>query len=185
MTTVAISTVLDEIAVGRTVRRLAHEIIEFHNGVDNIVLVGIQTGGAVLASLLVVEIEKIESTNIPWGTLDITLHRDDLGLEIPPITLSGSNLPDIDGRIVVLIDDVLFTGRSVRAALDAITHLGRPEAVRLAVLVDRGHRELPIRADIVGKNIPTSFGDEIEVAYDQRTGKSVVLLHQEMTINGN
>ena len=89
MTTVAISTVLDEVAVGRTVRRLAHEIIEFHNGVDNIVLVGIQTGGAVLASLLVVEIEKIESTNIPWGTLDITLHRDDLGLEIPPITLSG------------------------------------------------------------------------------------------------
>jgi len=83
-----------------------------------------------------------------------------------------------------LIDDVLFTGRSVRAALDAITHLGRPEAVRLAVLVDRGHRELPIRADIVGKNIPTSFGDEIEVTYDQRTGKSVVLLHQEMTING-
>jgi pyrimidine operon attenuation protein/uracil phosphoribosyltransferase len=185
MTTVAISTVLDEVAVGRTVRRLAHEIIEFHNGVDNIVLVGIQTGGAVLAGLLVVEIEKIESTNIPWGTLDITLHRDDLGLEIPPITRSGSNLPDIDGRIVVLIDDVLFTGRSVRAALDAITHLGRPEAVRLAVLVDRGHRELPIRADIVGKNIPTSFGDKIEVAYDQLTGKSVVLLHQEMTINGN
>ena len=185
MSVVATSTVLDDVAVGRTVRRLAHEIIEFHNGVENIVLVGIQTGGATLAALLVVEIESIEATSIPWGTLDITLHRDDIGLEIPSVTLSGSNLPDIDGRIVVLIDDVLFTGRSVRAALDAINHLGRPKAVRLAVLVDRGHRELPIRADIVGKNIPTSFGDKIEVTYDDRTGKSVVLLRQEVSIDGN
>ena len=180
MSTVAVSTVLDDVALGRTVRRLAHEIIEFHDGVDNIVLVGIQTGGAMLTSLLVLEIEKIEATSIPWGTLDITLHRDDLGLEIPPITLAGSNLPDIDGRIVVLIDDVLFTGRSVRAALDAINHLGRPEAARLAVLVDRGHRELPIRADIVGKNIPTSFDDKVQVTYDDQTGSSVVLLRQEM-----
>ena len=161
--------VLDNIAVDRTVRRLAHEIVEFHDGVADVVLVGIQKGGALLTKQLIREISNIEDTPVKWGTLDITLHRDDLGLTGLPSAPSGSELPDIDNRIVVLVDDVLFTGRSVRAALDAINYLGRPKAVRLAVLVDRGHRELPIRADIVGKNIPTALGDEIQISeLDQR-----------------
>jgi pyrimidine operon attenuation protein / uracil phosphoribosyltransferase len=150
--------------VRRAVTRMAHEIIERNRGLDRVALLGIQTGGAWLAAALGDEITRIEHA-VPVGTIDASLHRDDIGLR-PVSPGSVSNVPfDVDGAIVVLVDDVLFTGRTVRAALDAVSEYGRPAAVQLAVLVDRGHRELPIRPDFVGKNLPTS-GDEQVVATD-------------------
>jgi pyrimidine operon attenuation protein / uracil phosphoribosyltransferase len=144
--------------VRRAVTRMAHEIIERNRGLDGVVLVGIQQGGVWLAESLAAEISRIESP-VPVGSVDVSLYRDDIGLR-PVSPGAVSDLPgDIDGATVVLVDDVLYTGRTVRAALDAISDYGRPAAVQLAVLVDRGHRELPIRPDFVGKNLPTS-GDE-------------------------
>jgi pyrimidine operon attenuation protein / uracil phosphoribosyltransferase len=144
--------------VRRAVTRMAHEIIERNRGLDGVVLVGIQQGGVWLAESLAAEISRIESP-VPVGSVDASLYRDDIGLR-PVSPGAVSDLPgDIDGATVVLVDDVLYTGRTVRAALDAISDYGRPAAVQLAVLVDRGHRELPIRPDFVGKNLPTS-GDE-------------------------
>ena len=167
---------LDAEGIRRTTRRLAHEIVERNTGVDRLVLVGIQRRGATLAQRLAALIEEFEGVRPPLGTLDVTLHRDDLaarGLRSAP---QPSELPDIEGQHLVLVDDVLYTGRTVRAALDAINDFGRPRIVRLAVLIDRGHRELPIRADIVGKNIPTTRGDQVQVLLKDHDGRDAVVV---------
>ncbi len=169
--------VLDEDGVRRTLQRLAHEIVEGNAGVDNLVLVGILRRGAPLATRLADAIEGFEGRRPPTGSLDVTLHRDDFaerGLNQTP--QRPTELPDIDGQNVVLVDDVLFTGRTVRAALDALNSYGRPRVVRLAVLVDRGHRELPIRADIVGKNIPTARHDDVQVLLVEEDGRDAVVV---------
>ena len=151
--------------VRRAVTRMAHEIIERNRGLDGVVLVGIQQGGVWLAESLAAEISRIESP-VPVGSVDASLYRDDIGLR-PVSPGAVSDLPgDIDGATVVLVDDVLFTGRTVRAALDAVSDYGRPGAVQLAVLVDRGHRELPIRPDFVGKNLPTSSTERVTANAD-------------------
>ena len=168
--------VLDAGGIGRTVRRLAHEIVERNGGLDGLVLVGVQTRGATLAGRLAAIIGDFEGAPPPTGALDITLHRDDLaarGLRSAP---RRSDLPDIEGRDLVLVDDVLYTGRSVRAALDALHDFGRPRRVSLAVLIDRGHRELPIRADVVGKNIPTARGDQVQVLLEEVDGRDAVVV---------
>ena len=151
--------------VRRAITRMAHEIIERNRGLDGVVLVGIQQGGVWLAERLGGEIARI-STAVPVGSVDASLHRDDIGLR--PVTPGAvSDLPgDIDGATVVLVDDVLYTGRTVRAALDAVSDYGRPRAVQLAVLVDRGHRELPIRPDYIGKNLPTSTEEQVAADAD-------------------
>ena len=149
--------------VGRSLRRIAHEIVEHSEGAGSIVLVGIHTRGLPLAERLAEAIGAFEGTIVPVGAVDIGLHRDDIA-ERPTTSLVGTSLPvDITGRTVVLVDDVLYTGRTVRAALDALNDFGRPAAVRLAVLVDRGHRQLPIRPDYVGKNLPTSASERVSV----------------------
>lgn len=156
--------IMDQQAIRRAVIRVAHEIVEKNKGIANLVLVGIRTRGLPLARRLAEEIKKIEGSDVPVGVLDITLYRDDLStLSYQPI-VHGTQIPvDMSEKTVVLVDDVLYTGRTVRAALDAIMDLGRPQAIQLAVLVDRGHRELPIRADFVGKNVPTSHREIISV----------------------
>ena len=169
--------VLDEDGVRRTLQRLAHEIVEGNAGVDQLVLVGIERRGAPLATRLAGAIEAFEGERPSTGSLDVTLYRDDFarrGLDQTP--QRPTELPDIDGKNVVLIDDVLFTGRTVRAALDALNNYGRPRVVRLAVLVDRGHRELPIRADIVGKNIPTAHDDDVQVLLVEEDGRDAVVV---------
>ena len=166
--------ILDTQAVRRTLRRLAHEIVEANQGVDDLVLLGIQRGGAAIAQRIANDIEEIEGTRPGVGSIDVTLHRDDLDRRHP--TPQPSTLPDIDGKVVVLVDDVLMTGRTIRAALDALNDFGRPRIVRLAVLVDRGHRELPIRADIVGKNIPTAHDDNVRVLLQEEDGRDAVIV---------
>jgi pyrimidine operon attenuation protein/uracil phosphoribosyltransferase len=151
--------------VRRAVTRMAHEIIERNRGVGGVVLIGIQQGGVWLASSLGAEIARIDSA-VPVGSVDASLYRDDIGLRpVAPGAVSDLNF-DVDGATVVLVDDVLFTGRTVRAALDAVADYGRPRAVQLAVLVDRGHRELPIRPDFVGKNLPTSADEDVSATLD-------------------
>jgi len=150
----------------RAIWRMAHEIVERNHGADHIVLVGLQTGGVPFAFRLADAVEKIESTRPAVGSLDVAFHRDDIGIR-PVLPEAPTELPeDLDGKIVVLVDDVLFTGRTVRAALDAIHDFGRPRSVQLAVIVDRGHRELPIRADYVGKNLPTRRDEAVNVTSD-------------------
>lgn len=158
--------VLDEQAISRALTRIAHQIIEKNKGIEHCLLVGIRTRGIYLAKRLASKIEEIEGNPIPVGELDITLYRDDLTkkTENQEPLVKGSDIPvDITDKKVILVDDVLYTGRTVRAGLDALMDLGRPSAIQLAVLVDRGHRELPIRADYVGKNIPTSNLEKIVV----------------------
>ena len=149
--------------IDRAIKRISHEIIEHNQGVTDLVLLGIPTRGSFLAQRIATFISEIESPT-PIGFLDITLHRDDLRMR-PPKPLLPTQIPDggIEGKNVVLVDDVLFSGRTIRAALDAIGEIGRPKSVQLAVLVDRGHRQLPIRADFVGKNIPTSLNESVKV----------------------
>lgn len=156
--------IMDEQAIRRALIRIAHEIIENNKGIEDLVLVGIRTRGIPLAERLAAEIESIEGRCLTVGNLDITLYRDDLStLSYQPIVRQTQISVDINGKVVVLVDDVLYTGRTVRAALDAIIDLGRPKVIQLAVLVDRGHRELPIRADYVGKNVPTSSKEVVGV----------------------
>jgi pyrimidine operon attenuation protein/uracil phosphoribosyltransferase len=156
--------ILDADDIRRALTRIAHEIVERHGGTRDLVLVGMRTRGVPLARRLAGLIEQHEGVSLPVGSLDITYYRDDLTrLAHAPIVKRSDALPDVAGRTVVLVDDVLFTGRTVRAALDALTDQGRPQAVRLAVLVDRGHRELPIRPDHVGKNLPTSRDELVHV----------------------
>ena len=156
--------VLDVDDISRIVGRIAHEILERSHGADDIVLLGIQTRGVPLAERIAARMGEIEGTTVPVGAVDITMYRDDLALRgARPLHATQVPVEGIDERLVVLVDDVLFSGRTIRAALDAISDIGRPRAVQLAVLVDRGHRELPIRADYVGKNIPTAREQAVRV----------------------
>ena len=149
--------------MGRAIRRMAHEVIERNQGLEDVVVVGLQTGGVPVAERLVDALEDIEGISTPLGSLDVALYRDDIGLR-PVVPEAVTDLPsDIDGRLIVLVDDVLFTGRTIRAALDAVCDYGRPRSVQLAVVVDRGHRELPIRPDYVGKNLPTRRDEVVDV----------------------
>ncbi|MBT8214268.1 MAG: bifunctional pyr operon transcriptional regulator/uracil phosphoribosyltransferase PyrR [Acidimicrobiia bacterium] len=171
--------VLDSSDLDRITRRIAHEIIERNRGPRGIVLVGIHTRGVPVAERLAAEISKIEGVEVPVGALDIGLYRDDLGSR-PKVALARTSLPSsLEGTVVVLVDDVLFTGRTIRAALDALADLGRPQAVQLAVLVDRGHRELPIRADFVGKNLPTSSSERVTVRLHEVDGEEGVWLGED------
>ncbi|MFD9412161.1 bifunctional pyr operon transcriptional regulator/uracil phosphoribosyltransferase PyrR [Streptomyces sp. NPDC059989] len=171
--------VLEAQDIARVLTRIAHEIVERAKGADDVVLLGIPTRGVYLARRLAAKLEEITGTKIPVGSLDITMYRDDLRMK-PARAIGRTEIPgdDIDGRLVVLVDDVLFSGRTIRAALDALGDLGRPRAVQLAVLVDRGHRELPIRADYVGKNLPTSLRETVKVQLQEEDGRDAVLLGQ-------
>ena len=150
----------------RATWRMAHEVIERNHGLDDVVLIGLQTGGVPLAARIAEALERIESVEVPVGCLDVAFYRDDIGLR-PVLPEAVTDIPvDLDGRTVVLVDDVLFTGRTIRAALDALADYGRARAVQLAVMVDRGHRELPIRPDFVGKNLPTRRDEVVDVHDD-------------------
>ena len=160
---VARSRVMDADDIARATRRMAHEVIEANSGLDDVCLLGLQTGGVPLARALVDAMHEIESVEVPLGRLDVAFHRDDIGLR-PTMPEAITDVPfHLDGKVVVLVDDVLYTGRTIRAALDALTSFGRPRAVQLAVMVDRGHRELPIRPDYVGKNLPTRRDESVDV----------------------
>lgn len=170
---------MDEDSIRRAMTRIAHEIVEKNKGVEHLVLVGIRTRGVPLAERIAAEIERIEGVRPPVGTLDITLYRDDLSLLAYQPTVRATEMPvDIHGKTIVLTDDVLFTGRTIRAALDALIDMGRPRIIQLAVLVDRGHRELPIRADYVGKNVPTSARESVSVALKELDGVEQVRLRE-------
>jgi len=156
--------VLDAPAIQRAITRIAHEIVERNKGVDGLGIVGIRSRGDFLAKRLQREIERLEGVEVPFGAMDITLYRDDLSRGADHALVQLTEIPwEVAGRTVLLVDDVLFTGRTVRAALDAVMDFGRPRAIQLAVLIDRGHRELPIRADFVGKNLPTQRTEDVEV----------------------
>ena len=176
-TTAAGRTVLDERDVSRALTRVAHEILERNKGPEDLVLLGIPTGGVPLAQRIGERIAEVEGVGVPVGALDVTMYRDDLRLR-PPRALHHTDIPTVgvDDRVVVLVDDVLFSGRTIRAALDALNDLGRPRSVRLAVLVDRGHRDLPIRADFVGKNLPTSLTETVTVALREIDGVDEVTI---------
>ena len=169
--------IIDANAMGRAITRIAHEILEKNKGTEGLVLIGIRTRGVPLAERLAAKIEEIENMKIETGILDITLYRDDLSTIAYQPIVHRTEIPfDITGKKVVLVDDVLYTGRTVRAALDALIDLGRPKQIQLAIMVDRGHRELPIRADFVGKNLPTSKNEVVDVNLKEIDGKDSVLL---------
>ncbi|WP_307474685.1 bifunctional pyr operon transcriptional regulator/uracil phosphoribosyltransferase PyrR [Cytobacillus purgationiresistens] len=174
--------VLDEQAIRRALTRIAHEIIEKNKGIEDCVLIGIKTRGIYLANRLAEKIEQIEGAQVAVGEIDITLYRDDLTKKTDnqePL-VKGSDIPiDINEKKVIVIDDVLYTGRTVRAALDALIDIGRPASIQLAVLVDRGHRELPIRADFVGKNIPTSSSERIVVELNEVDESDQVTIYEK------
>jgi len=175
--------ILEELDIQRALVRIAHEILERNHGTKDLVLVGIRTQGVFLAHRLQKQIQDVEQVEVPLGSLDITLYRDDLG-EIGPLpTVRETDLPfDLTGKIVILVDDVLYTGRTVRAALDALIDFGRPRAIQLSVLIDRGHRELPIKADYVGKNIPTAQEEEIILRLKEKDPcDEVVLVERRKT----
>ncbi len=171
--------ILDEQAIKRALIRISHEIIEKNKGITDIVLVGIRTRGVPLAERLAKEIENIEGVKLGVGILDITLYRDDLStLSYQPVVHQTQIPVEISGKKIILVDDVLYTGRTVRAALDAVMDIGRPTAIQLAVLIDRGHRELPIRADYVGKNVPTSSREVVSVQLKDTDGLDKVVIKE-------
>ncbi len=169
--------IMDEKTIERSVTRTAHEILEKNKGTENLALLGIRTRGVPLARRILKRIKEIEGVDIPFGILDITLYRDDLSTiaKLPIVNATQIDF-DINGKKLVLIDDVLYTGRTIRAALDAIVDIGRPAAIQLMVLVDRGHRELPIRADFVGKNVPTSKKEIVKVNLEEIDGENSVFI---------
>ena len=173
------SVIMDEAAVLRSMKRITHEIIEKNNGTADIILLGIHRRGMPLAAILRDNIRCFEGTDVPLGSIDISLYRDDL-TEVSDLPETGAtSIPcDINGKKVILVDDVIYTGRTVRAAIEAVFHYGRPDSIQLAVLIDRGHRELPIRPDYVGKNIPTSHSEVVSVMVNEFDGKTGVALYQ-------
>jgi pyrimidine operon attenuation protein/uracil phosphoribosyltransferase len=175
------ATVVDAKSFDRTVARLAHEILERNKGAENLGLIGIRTRGDHLARRLVDKIFEIEKKKVDVGFLDITLYRDDLRHRLTQPVLQATEIHfDVNGKDVVLVDDVLYTGRTIRAALDSLIDLGRPATIQLAVMVDRGHRELPIKADFVGKNIPTAVGEQVKVLMKEVDGEdSIVIIESE------
>jgi len=176
-----LSVVMDADSIRKAIRRIAHEIIEQNEDLTRVVIAGIPTRGRIIARRIADHIAEIEGITPALGVVDVSMHRDDLATRISLSALEPTELPlDLDGRPLVLIDDVLYTGRSCRAAMDAIASFGRPSRIQLAVLVDRGHRELPIRADFVGKNVPTAFSDRIRVRFEETDNvpDSVTLVHQ-------
>jgi len=176
VSTTAKAIVLDSVAIDRALTRIAHEVLEGNKGAQGLAIAGIVTRGAVLAKRLADRIREIEGTEVPVGTLDISFYRDDVATRLNP-EVHRTDLPfDLDHICIVLVDDVLFTGRTIRAAMDALMDYGRPSCVRLAVLVDRGHRELPIRADYVGKNVPTSSREQVKVHLEETDGEDVVVI---------
>jgi len=169
--------IIDEQGLARTITRLAHEIIEKNKGSKNIVLIGMRTRGEFLAERIKAKISEIENFEPSFGILDVTLYRDDFRTRLKQPEISVTNITfDVNEKDIILIDDVLYTGRTVRAALDALMDLGRPNTIQLCVLVDRGHRELPIKADFVGKNIPTSINEEVRVRLKEIDGEDAVYL---------
>lgn len=170
---------MDEKAMGRAITRVSHEIIEKNKGVEDVVLVGIKTRGVPIANRIAKKIQGIEDVCVNTGEIDITLYRDDLKKVDTDPVINGSNINfDINDKVVILVDDVLYTGRTVRAALDAIMDIGRPKSIQLAVLVDRGHRELPVRADYVGKNVPTSKHEVISVMLNETDEQDSVTINE-------
>ena len=177
--------ILDGQGAKRALTRIAHEILERNKGVGDLVLVGIRTGGAFLAAELAAKLEEIEGAIVSVGEVDITLYRDDIKGHSGHLPVGKTDIPfSLEGKKVVLVDDVLFTGRTIRAALDAIMDHGRPAAIQLAVLVDRGHRKLPIRADFVGRNVPTSRKENVAVRFDAENRPLEVLLEKIPTEEG-
>jgi len=171
--------IIDADGVKRALTRISHEILEKNKGLKDVVLIGIRSGGAFLADALAVSIMVIEKEQIPLGTVDITLYRDDVSGQIPHVQVGKTEIPfSLEGKKVILVDDVLFTGRTIRAAMDAMMDYGRPACIQLAVLVDRGHRELPIRADFVGKNVPTSIKENVKVVFDNNNNPLEVILEK-------
>ena len=170
------ATVMDADQIRRSLSRVAHEIVERNRGIEDVVLVGIVSKGDVLARRLASILGRLERGTVFFGRLDVTRHRDDLHLRPPDGQRPDSDVPDIDGKVVVLVDDVIHHGRTARAAMDALMDFGRPRAIQLAVLVDRGHRELPIRPDYVGKNVPTADSERIEVLIDEVDGIDQVVI---------
>lgn len=169
--------IIDEEGLNRTLTRLAHEILEKNKGSKNLVLIGMRTRGEFIAERIKQKIKEIDKSDPSYGVLDVTLYRDDFRTRLKQPEISVTNITfDVNDRDVILIDDVLYTGRTVRAALDALMDLGRPNTIQLCVLVDRGHRELPIRADFVGKNIPTSINEEVRVRIKETDGEDSVFL---------
>ncbi|MFZ5649983.1 MAG: bifunctional pyr operon transcriptional regulator/uracil phosphoribosyltransferase PyrR [Bacillota bacterium] len=169
--------ILDREGIRRALTRIAHEIIERNKGTENLALIGIRSRGVPLASRLAAKIQQIEGREVPVGVLDITLYRDDLStLATQPLVRKTEVHFQVEGKTIVLVDDVMYTGRTIRAALDAVIDLGRPRMIQLAVLVDRGHRELPIRADYVGKNVPTSKKEDVSVLLDETDGDEKVVI---------
>jgi pyrimidine operon attenuation protein/uracil phosphoribosyltransferase len=160
--------------IRRAITRIAHEIVEHNRGTEDLVFVGMRTRGVPLAQRIAAAIREFEAEDVPVGSLDVGLYRDDLTSRGAEVNIQPSDLPEIAGKRVVLVDDVLYTGRTVRAALDALIDYGRPQRIQLAVLIDRGHRELPIRADFVGKNIPTAPGDDVRVRLYESDGDEYV-----------
>jgi pyrimidine operon attenuation protein/uracil phosphoribosyltransferase len=178
-------TVLDARDITRALTRISHEILERNRGASDLVLLGIPSRGVPLAERIAERMASVEGVQVPVGSLDVTMYRDDLRLK-PARTLMPTEIPPggIDGKVVVLVDDVLYSGRTIRAALDAITEVGRPKGVQLAVLVDRGHRELPIRADFVGKNLPTSLAERVRVSLEPHDGVDAVQILETTTTHG-
>lgn len=173
------ASIMDEMAVSRALKRISHEILEHNRGSENVCLVGICRRGVPLAERLAANIAEIEGKTLPVGQLDITLHRDDVASRSDEPVVGKTAIPfDITEKHIVLVDDVLYTGRTVRAAIDALIKLGRPATVQLAVLIDRGHREFPIRGDYIGKNIPTSQDEIVAVSVPEFDGKTAVELYQ-------
>jgi pyrimidine operon attenuation protein/uracil phosphoribosyltransferase len=168
------SIVMDAEGIERSLTRIAHQVLEKNKGAENLAVVGIVTRGDLLAGRLTRKIEEIEGTKVPLGRLDISFYRDDFATYLSPEVLDTDILFNIDGLDIVLVDDVLYTGRTIRAALDALMDIGRPRTVQLAVLIDRGHRELPIRADFVGKNVPSASDENVRVFLEETDGKSQV-----------
>ncbi len=170
----------DAKAMDRTITRLAHEIIEKCKGIENIAMIGIRTRGEYLAERLVAKIEKIEGVKLPLGILDVVMYRDDFRTKHKLPTIGVTHIPfDVDNKMLVLVDDVIYTGRTVRAALDALIDFGRPARIQLAVLVDRGHREMPIKPDYVGKNFPTAPGEEVRVLVKEVDNEDGIQLVEE------